>query len=712
MPTNNLQGLPADTAMCPCPIFIIGSPRSGTTILAYSLAQHSELWSSAESDILYYLFGDGLVDRAFTKAKAGPGIRWLHQEGVEKEEFLGFLGLGLNALFSSRSQGKRWVDQTPLYTLMVDTLAAMFPGALFIHMLRDGRRVVNSMLNFLHPADAQKGANIQDRDLIGSWTTDFTQACRTWRHHVEISLDFQRRHPERCLTITNEALVEDPKVGFRQILAFLGASEEDEPANHFASNRINSSFRPNSSDPSWVRQLSQPWIPWTAEQKDIFAREAGETLIGCGFATADDLTLSEYEEMVLEISKVAAAELPSDAKVLVATKGDPQLLQLEGREAAHFPRHESGDYAGGNFADAGEAVAQLEALRALGFDHLLLPRSAFWWLDYYGGLQAYLDVNSAQVHSGADCVIYRLSSEPEGATRRPDLASQNRWPKKVLPEQLNKKEVTARYTELFKRRDLGNRFESLIQRIYEGVLHSGMNAIDGGANIGDHTIPMARAAGPAGRVHAFEPIPQLVKHVRERAQREGVSDIALLHEAAISNYEGDASYVLATDQQGSMAMSGLLERVFPAGMEMKMQEISVIVTTLDRAVPPDSVISFIKLDLEGGEFHSLLGAERILTVDRPVIVFENARGQSAEKYGYTSESFFEFFRLKGYILTDLLGVEFRPEFWDCRQLPWYSLAVPKERGWDDIAEAINREVRCSFPEIQRLWMATSQVTVP
>src|SRR5262245_28255031 len=95
---------------CPKPIFIIGSPRSGTTILAWSLAQHSQLWTSAESDFLFHLFGNGHAERAFRKATEVAGDRWLKAEGVGKEVFLGFLGLGLNALYTSRSRGKRWID--------------------------------------------------------------------------------------------------------------------------------------------------------------------------------------------------------------------------------------------------------------------------------------------------------------------------------------------------------------------------------------------------------------------------------------------------------------------------------------------------------------------------------------------------------------------------------------------------------------------------
>src|SRR5262249_8717023 len=141
-----MEALPARPEICCNPVFIIGSPRSGTKILARSLAKHTRLWtSSAESNFLYHLFGGGHLENAFQTAGSRPSRphgTWLAKEGVAKSEFFRFVGLGLNALYASRSGGKRWIDHTPLYTLMVDTLSELFPGARFLHILRDGRRVV------------------------------------------------------------------------------------------------------------------------------------------------------------------------------------------------------------------------------------------------------------------------------------------------------------------------------------------------------------------------------------------------------------------------------------------------------------------------------------------------------------------------------------------------------------------------------------------
>src|SRR5438874_4826617 len=111
---------PRFNGVCPDPVFVIGSPRSGTTALARALGQHSQLCTSAESDFLFYLFQGQHAQKAFQRATDVAGERWLAVHGVDKKEFLAFLGLGLNALYTSRSQGRRWIEQTPLYRLIAE----------------------------------------------------------------------------------------------------------------------------------------------------------------------------------------------------------------------------------------------------------------------------------------------------------------------------------------------------------------------------------------------------------------------------------------------------------------------------------------------------------------------------------------------------------------------------------------------------------------
>src|SRR4051794_21224650 len=53
--------------------------------------------------------------------------------------------------------------------------------------------------------------------------------------------------------------------------------------------------------------------------------------------------------------------------------------------------------------------------------------------------------------------------------------------------------------------DLYGEFSEGETALFAQVLKPGMTAIDAGANIGAHTVYFAKAVGPEGRVHAFEP---------------------------------------------------------------------------------------------------------------------------------------------------------------------------------------------------------------
>ena len=99
------------------------------------------------------------------------------------------------------------------------------------------------------------------------------------------ALDFCEKHPERSLTVRLEELERDPLGGFGGVLKFLQAAPSDAPARYFASHRINSSFSKSVTlGNQAIDKISEPWETWTAKQKEIFTKEAGEALAGYGFS--------------------------------------------------------------------------------------------------------------------------------------------------------------------------------------------------------------------------------------------------------------------------------------------------------------------------------------------------------------------------------------------------------------------------------------------
>jgi GT2 family glycosyltransferase/glycosyltransferase involved in cell wall biosynthesis len=127
-----------------------------------------------------------------------------------------------------------------------------------------------------------------------------------------------------------------------------------------------------------------------------------------------------YEQLVDRVREVVEAVVPTGAAVAVVSKGDEELLRLDGRRGWHFPQVAGGTYAGHYPATSDEAVAQVEELRRHGAAWLVFPATAYWWLDHYGGLERHLEMRHRRVFADETCIVYRLGARRTlPALRRP-----------------------------------------------------------------------------------------------------------------------------------------------------------------------------------------------------------------------------------------------------------------------------------------------------
>jgi hypothetical protein len=167
----------------------------------------------------------------------------------------------------------------------------------------------------------------------------------------------------------------------------------------------------------------QRW--WNAVEKSLLRMPKPEPppLVD-GLAPADN-----YAALVDKVCAAANRRLPQDAAALVVSKGDERLVALNGRRAGHFPQTEAGIYAGHYPGSSAEAIAHLQSLRSKGFGYLVLPSSAFWWLDHYQELNSYLTDHADQLHGDDVCRIYRLGRN--AAVSHVSSAPNGRQPKHV-----------------------------------------------------------------------------------------------------------------------------------------------------------------------------------------------------------------------------------------------------------------------------------------
>lgn len=162
------------------------------------------------------------------------------------------------------------------------------------------------------------------------------------------------------------------------------------------------------------------------------------------------------------------------------------------------------------------------------------------------------------------------------------------------------------------------------------LLPKASNVVEVGANIGAHTVFIAREVCKAGLVYAFEPRRLLFQMLCANLALNGVANVwafqkavgpeaGAVHEAAIPT-EGPRNY-------GSYALGSL-----PGGDEI------VEIVSLDDMLETLKPIALMKVDVEGAELAVLAGAKKLIERDRPFLYVENDRPQtSRELISFISE---------------------------------------------------------------------------
>lgn len=191
-------------------------------------------------------------------------------------------------------------------------------------------------------------------------------------------------------------------------------------------------------------------------------------------------------------------------------------------------------------------------------------------------------------------------------------------------------------------------FEGMIQAIYAAFLRPGDCAVDVGVNEGQHFVALARAVGASGHVIGVEASPALSQSV-ERSMHLFCPELwarVRLHTTAVTDQEGEA--ILHFDTRHSGLSSLAAREVSPAAA---VEEVRVRTTRLDTLV--DRPVAFMKLDIEGAEYHALRGAVRTLQ-RRPLLAFE-FDPTSPSYFGYAPGDLVDLLKAHGYGITDLFG---------------------------------------------------------
>lgn len=211
-------------------IFVVGCPRSGTTLVQAMIARHPDVFSLRETYFFESLLGDAQL--RWGDREARPTRRWYHRAGLAQSwgrrrlrqleqahaprwwspmprRWTACVRRYTAMLDDAASRQRRihWVEKTPNHLLFLDEMADCIPDAQFVHVLRNGVDVV---------------ASVRDADMhleTRAFSGGMVRWARRWNHAMEKHLAClgMPRHHLLCI----EDLIGDTENEWRRLRDFL-----------------------------------------------------------------------------------------------------------------------------------------------------------------------------------------------------------------------------------------------------------------------------------------------------------------------------------------------------------------------------------------------------------------------------------------------------------------------------------------------------------
>jgi Sulfotransferase family len=205
---------PESAARSAAPVVVLGVSRSGTTLLKEMLDRHSALAIPTESYFVPQLWARhgprpqreaflADVARLARIAEWGVTPRMVAERLPAKPTFAAAVAAIYRAYADARGK-PRFGDKTPAYMQRLDLLEVAFPGALYVHLVRDGRDAALSLLamrrrprfNWARPRGLLSFAALWRREVEGARRFGATTAAG---RYDELRYEDLVAEPERLL---------------------------------------------------------------------------------------------------------------------------------------------------------------------------------------------------------------------------------------------------------------------------------------------------------------------------------------------------------------------------------------------------------------------------------------------------------------------------------------------------------------------------------
>ena len=211
------------------PVFIVGAPRSGTTMLAAMLSSHSAFSAGPETQFFSKLPDEALIAAVEDPNWPEQAVHWLSTLTLAEQPVISLFEQDIGAIreflsarepsvaamlesltepFAQKRGKRRWVEKTPNHILNLPAIRRHWPNARIIRILRDPRDVGLSTC---------KLPTFSDRPLVNVYL------WREWNWAAEAFL----QNDSLTMTVRYEDIVDQPEQSLQAICGLLG--EEYEP---------------------------------------------------------------------------------------------------------------------------------------------------------------------------------------------------------------------------------------------------------------------------------------------------------------------------------------------------------------------------------------------------------------------------------------------------------------------------------------------------
>ena len=244
-------------------VFVVGAPRSGTTLLQNLIAEHSAYFSIPEETGIF----SGLNIFDPRRRHFGLGQSDLRQLFNKSSNIIEFFGGGVEIL-SKAHEDKIFVEKTPQHVNYLPTLMTRFPNARFVNIVRDGRDCYCSAFN---------NEDVLQKHSIVSF-------AKYWRKCVRSALAVSESG--RVHSLRYEQLAEKPKSTLSEVMDYLGTSLEKQQLDHTAYGdepRSDLGAFKRLKEPISTRTVGQWKTKMTNEQSKQFQKIAGNELDEFGY---------------------------------------------------------------------------------------------------------------------------------------------------------------------------------------------------------------------------------------------------------------------------------------------------------------------------------------------------------------------------------------------------------------------------------------------